>query len=333
MKEHITAMLITALIITLTACNGSADEDRPSSMTDSVNSGSASENMVSIPDDGLSGTQSGGSENDCNDGMYPVTATCNGEECVFWNVRGVYGETEIPDFHCDAVDAEGSVRPIQITPIGLESIILETHTFGDYTINLVGEYVRSDNENFPDTIYARDFYVEIENDKLPSSDNDRKISYAPTILGQSPFKPEYRIFPDRIGNYLDIYDMEYPIIAMRYYLDDAPEYVDADITETIKFAMILPNRSSAVSLSGSYEAGVGIVYNADLLNKVQIVTNSETVSDRPSALCKSDVFKAANGKTLVDEAAGIKYSFDFAAIPLSSGFSYELLAVEKLDRS
>ncbi len=335
MNKKITAIITTAFILAaFTACEISVPESQsniqaPSSAesddtdsSDDKNSALSTDNSPGEPNDDISEDLSG-------DDAYPVTATCRGTECYYADMEGIYGETEIPNIPCDKVDAQGSVRPIQVTPIGLEKMIFETHTFGDYTVKLVGQYVRTDKENFPGTIYARELYIEIENENSPLSGNDGKIFFAPTILGQGIFKPEYRVFPDRIGTYLDIYDLEYPIVAMRYYLDDTPEYVADDITETVRFAMILPNRNSAVSLTGNCEAGLGIVYNTKLPDKVEIVTNSETVSGWPSVLCGNDI-KIADKKTLIDETAGIKYSFDFSDIPALGNFSYERLTIEKI---
>jgi len=335
MKKAITAFLTTALILlALTACENGAPES-PSDVggvsTSSTNSDSGSSTAQS---DDSSSTQNGDSSSTQVDSspaedMYPVKATSNGADCVFVDERGVYGETEIPDIHCDKVDLQGSVRPIEVTPIGLESMVFETRTFGDYTVKLVGSYVRTDKENFPDTIYARSLWIEIENEKAPISENSRKTYCAPTILGQSVFKPEYRLFPDRIGSYLDIYDMEYPIIAMRYFLDDKPEYIAEDITRAVKFVMIIPKRNETADILAACAPGLGIVYNEELSNGLQTVTNKEAVSGWPSAVCAADEFKVIDEKTLVDETAGIKYSFDFSDIPSLGNFSNERLTVEK----
>lgn len=334
MKKQITAMITTAFILAaFTACERSVPESRqdsqaPSSSESGNSSSVADKNVMFSADYSSDDVKNDAADVNSGDGMYPVTATCRGTECYYADIEGVYGETGIPDIPCDNVDAQGSVRPIQVTPIGLESMVFETRTFGDYTVKLVGQYVRTDEENFPGTIYARHLYIEIENEKLPLSGNDGKIFYAPTILGQGVFKPEYRVFPDRIGTYLDIYDLEYPIVAMRYYLDDTPEYVADDISETVRFAMILPNRNSAVSLTGSCEAGLGVVFDTEPSDKVEIVTNSETVSGWPSVLCGNDI-EVVDKKTLIDETAGIKYSFDFSDIPSLGNFSNERLTVEK----
>ncbi|MBP1563351.1 MAG: hypothetical protein J6C38_06505 [Oscillospiraceae bacterium] len=335
MKKKTRAIITAALIpAVFTACEKSVPESQPNSQVSSYSESSdldstADKNVMSSTD-----RSSNNVKNDVNDansdyGLYPVTATCRGAECYYADVEGVYGETEIPDILCDKVDAQGSARPIQVTPIGLEKMIFEVHTFGDYTVKLVGQYVRTDKENFPGTIYARELYIEIENEKSPLSKNDGKIFYAPTILGQGIFKPEYRIFPERIGTYLDIYDMEYPIVAMRYYLDDTPEYVADDISEVVRFAMILPNRNSVISLSGNCKAGLGIVFDTEPSDNVEIVTNSETVSGWPYVLCGNNI-KVSDKKTLIDETARIKYSFDFSDISSLDNFSNERLTVEKL---
>lgn len=332
MKKKIASIITTAFILAaFTACERSVSESQPNiqapSSSESGDSDSAVDKNVS-PDNSTDSSENDISHDESGNAMYPVTATCRGTECYYADIEGVYGETEIPDIPCDNVDAQGSVRPVQVTPIGLESMVFETRTFGDYTVKLVGQYVRTDEKNFPGTIYARHLYIEIENEKSPLSGNDGKIFYAPTILGQGVFKPEYRIFSERIGTYLDIYDLEYPIVAMRYYLDDTPEYVADDISETVRFAMILPNRNSAVSLTGSCEAGLGIVFDTKPSDNVEIVTNSETVSGWPSVLCGNDI-EVADKKTLIDETAGIKYSFDFSDIPSLGNFSNERLTVEK----
>lgn len=331
MKKQITSIVTTALVLTaLTACSNSVSEirtDIQSSASDSADATSSDMQIVR--------TESNPYIGDCAE-PYCTEPSSNNEKCVFLDFRGDYGEVEIPDFHCDRVDQEGSVRPFNRVPIGLESMVFETRTFGDYTIKLVGENVRTDKENFPDTIYARRLYIEIENEKTPMSDNSRKIHYDQTILGQAQFTPEYRLFSSRIGSYLDIYDLEYPVIAMRYYMDDTPEYIDSAITKTVKFAMILPDKNDAVGLTGDIETGLGVVFNPDMTTDMtEIVTNHEDIHASEnrapaSVLFKSDKLKAVDTKTLVDEAAGIRYVFDFTDIPLPGNFSNDRLTVEHI---
>lgn len=332
MKKQITAMITAAFILTaLTACEKNVPESQPDiQSTTSVEPDPPTGNNDPLPDNTSPDTQIGGDTENSSDGsIITEGVTCNGEKCIFIDAEGIYGETEIPDFHCDNVDLQGSTRPIGIEPVGLNTMVFETHEFGGYTIKVIGKYVRTDKEYFPDTIYARYLYIEVETESS-SSDGSNKVSYPSTILG-NPFNPEYRVFPDRIGSYLDIYDMEYPVIAMNYYFDDAPEYVDSEITQMARFAMILPYNNRALGLTGSYEAGLGIVMNEDPPYDIDVITNREYVSGWPYALRKSDELKVVDSKTLVDETFGIKYSFDFPGFsPVGNYSGEECLTVEKI---
>ncbi len=71
-------------------------------------------------------------------------------------------------------------------PIGLESMVFETHTFGDYTIKLVGKHVRTDKENFPGKIFCG-LLAEVEKNGVKISQGSVSSDVTGGVGAQVPF--------------------------------------------------------------------------------------------------------------------------------------------------
>lgn len=131
------------------------------------------------------------------------------------------GETKIPDIVFENTDNEGRANAnipevrekLEQCP---DNVILETHTFGDYTVRLVGDKARTDNANFPGSIYVRALRAEVEKNGEKTEGDGR---YNDTVTYASE-NNEYRLFEDKIGSYIDIYELDNPVIAMRYFYDE-----------------------------------------------------------------------------------------------------------------
>lgn len=239
--------------------------------------------------------------------------------------HGIYDETEIPDIHCENIDEEGCAVPIDgYVPVGLENMEFETHTFGEYVIKLVGYNVRTDKGNFPDRIFAN-LSVEVEKNGIKAA----AFGYNRDITSGSAgaqYQPEQLIIPDKIGNYIDIYDIEYPVIAMRYYCTDNPK---RKVMRAVDFA-VLKDGEWLSGFTGFCEPGCGIDFdfeNYDNFKAINVV-NTEPTRCR-AALFEADEFKVVNEKTLFDETAGITYTFDFTEHPVLHSLPFELYTAEK----
>ena len=237
------------------------------------------------------------------------------ENLPFTEGRFVYGETEIPDFHVVG-DAEGCIRSLENFSRGLESMVLETKTVGDYKVKLVGENVRTDLAYYPDKIFATNYRVEVEKDgKTLGSGHLPK-----SLLGLAQASHEFRFFKDKIGSYLDVYEMKQPVIAMKYYYDDASSVTD--LSKIVTFAMITP-KEQIMMLEGNFGRGIAASYNMSSSSDMkEIVTNAELFAENPDldgtgqwlgahSIFVADKFRIADYKTLVDDEAGIKFTFNF----------------------
>lgn len=248
------------------------------------------------------------------------------ENLPFTEGRFVYGETEIPDFHVEG-DEEGCIRSLENFSRGLESMVLETKTVGDYKVKLVGENVRTDLAYYPDKIFATNYLVEVEKDgktlgsgRLPKS-----------LLGLAQASHEFRFFKDKIGSYLDVYEMKQPVIAMKYYYDDASSVTD--LSKIVTFAMISPEEQMMM-LEGNFGRGIAASYNMSSPSDMkEIVTNAELFAENPDldgtgqwlnahSIFVADKFRIADYKTLVDDEAGIKFTFNFNVYLYHDKYAY-----------
>ncbi len=140
------------------------------------------------------------------------------------------------------------------------------------------------------------------------------------------FHSEEVIIPDKIGSYLDIYDLEYPVIAMRYYFGDNPE---RHVNKFVDF-IVLKDEECLDGFVGFCEPGCGVAYdfeNADGRETINVVNSGFTRCK--GALFDADEFKAVDEKTLVDEVAGITYMFDFTEDRVTHYPPFELYTAEK----
>ena len=238
-------------------------------------------------------------------------------------MTGIYGETEISDIPCGDKDYEGKANVIQESDAlrqCLESMVFETHNFGDYTVKLIGDSVRTDKKNFPGSIYAQKLRIEIGKNGTKTED----MIYNDTLLYQSQFHTEYRLFADKIGSYLDIYKLECPVIAMRYFFDDDPART---VTKAVEFAVIQKDRLCG-GFVGTSAAGTGVTMNPNMdwsdYRTILAPNTSDGERCRLSVFA-ADEFTVIDGKTLTDEEAGIEYTFDFSDPP-----PFELYAAEKI---
>lgn len=239
-------------------------------------------------------------------------------------VTGIYGETEIPDIPCGRIDFEGKASTIEdydVLEQCLNSMVFETHTFGDYTVRLVGDSVRTDKVNFPNSIYTQSLRVEVEKngENIHGSGN-----YSAIVMYVSQFQTEFRLLTDKIGGYLTLYELEEPVIAMRYFFDDNPERT---VTKTVDFVTI-QNNNLCNGFVGVCAKDTGVIINPELdVNNPNtiLVLNQEEGRKCGVSIFAADEFKVIDGKTLVDEKAGIKYTFNFSDLP-----QQELYTTEKI---
>lgn len=215
--------------------------------------------------------------------------------------RFVYGEKEIPDItYPEYKETDGRyIAPMaEGRAHGLESMVFETHTFKDYTVSLVGSYVRTDKEHFPGTIFTQELHIEIEKDgKRLSDEFANSVNYTHPYGGMDT--REFLIYEDQIGDYLDIYDMKNPVIAMRYF---GHEDLEESFRKIVEFTWIENNTFIGGFLGNFVENTGAIVGGGDSL---------QFYSGGQYAIFVADEFKVENENTLVDETAGIKYIFDF----------------------
>ncbi|MDE6732439.1 MAG: hypothetical protein K2J77_06140 [Oscillospiraceae bacterium] len=297
MKKIFTLLLALTLILTsLTACNSGTPVDGPK-----TESPSAESTAISLPESAAPPAESTVIEStDNTSDLTPVE-----------KVVGIYGETDIPDIHITS-DAEGKAISYEEShqlalEQSLDSMIFETHTFGDYTVRLVGDKVRTDNEYFSGYIYAQNLRAEFEKDGI-SLENCRS-GYNEYVIFMSQFAREYRLIPDKIGTYLDFYELEYPVLAMKYYYKDVPGLT---VPQALEFR-VLRNGAVDHSLLGTFDKGIGVPladYNDDN-GILKLKLYDEDGSTSMLSAFSADRFRIADSNTLIDDEAGVKYTFDF----------------------
>lgn len=155
MKKHITKIFAAVLVLCgLTACSdvGEAQPENQSSVTDSAPSDTESTSFD---------TESSSSDAESS---YPESESNDSESEIKPKTVYVYGEAEIPDIPCGDVNFEGKASTMNdhdALEQGLDRMVFETHTFGDYTVKLVGDKVRTDKANFPNSIYVQGLGAEV----------------------------------------------------------------------------------------------------------------------------------------------------------------------------
>lgn len=200
----------------------------------------------------------------------------------------VLGKTEIP-----CVDNYESVQEQ-----ALDSLVFESRSLGDYTVRLVGKMVYKYDQNVTDYVYAKKLCIEVEKDgKLLDS-------FAPNAgyhtLNGTDETPEFKVFADKVGSYLDLYELEQPVIAMRYYFGD-----EQILKKAVQFAVIKDDVVYDDFLSTA-ETGTGVT-----LFQNEFAANVEDNLICFASIFEADKFRVADSTTLVDDKAGIQYVFDF----------------------
>jgi len=306
MKKRISAIISAAIVLgCLSGCSNGAE-------TSDIPSESGKESSSSAPASTASAAESAASDSSesFQTGGYPY---------IFQS--GVYGQAEIPDFPAKNSDKDGCIKELQNFNRGIDSLVIETHTLGDYTVKLVGKFVRTDEEHFPDRLFSEGYEAVVEKDGKTLG----SARFTPNMLGQSLYKHEYRFFKDKIGKYIEIYDLEQPVIAMKYYYDDA-EWL-TDLPKAVMFATVTPE-NEVTYLMGDFGENLAVMWNTDISvdNPKEIVTNSDITAENPyksdddkesvrraqAGVFSADEFKVADKNTLVDDKAGIRFSFDFS---------------------
>lgn len=294
MKKQIAALFaITFLIAALTGCSGSTTSLETSNISSDYSLTSSKQ------ESSASGTDSADKEKEI--------------------VRVNYGEAEIPDIPYEKITEEGSaIFVADDEPISgaLDAVIFETHTAGDYTLTLVGEKVRTDLANFPDKIFAKSLYIEVAKDGKIIENGKSVIRDESTGTSNASF--ECFIIKDKIGNYVDLYKMEKPVVASRYfYPNDGREvksvvsfgYIDKDRLydkllgiHAPKTGIVIDTKPGLTLNDGSGE------YNQVFGNVKDIAVDGDLTW---CSITASDELDVVDGKMLKDDAAGIKYIFNF----------------------
>ncbi len=308
-KTLASILTLSLILCSLTACQEGGAENLPGAQG-SVTDSTVSDNDNSSSDPESSSSDPESSSTNKGDDSAPESSDSTPDEP---KEMGIYGETEIPDIPCGDPDYEGKANTMSnhdALEQCLDSMVFETHTYGEYTVKLVGESVRTDKKNFPDSIYTQGLHVEVEkNGKEIEAFNNYGSLY---LQYGTQYHLEYRLFTDKIGSYLDLYDLDTPVIAFRYFFDEDP---GREVTKTVSFAMIWNDKLYA-KLVGTTVKGTGIEFNPD--SDLYPITDTKKVLSLTTSggldievLFAADEFKIADGKTLIDEKAGIKYTFDF----------------------
>ncbi len=237
----------------------------------------------------------------------------------------LYGQTEIPDIPCGYTDYEGKAGVSADNPAlqqtlkeALDSMIFETVKYGDYTVNLVGDTVRTDKANFPTSIYTQNLHVEVRKD---GKRLEGKGAYSSNMNYLSPNYTEYILYSDKIGSYIDVYGLEVPVIAMRYYFNDDGR----EVTRSVDFATI-QNDEVCDGFIGVCDAGTGVELNAETTNyKDVLVINKSNYTKCRTSIFSADEFSVVNDNQLLDSELNITYNFNFSDSPATDLYSTKVL--------
>lgn len=230
----------------------------------------------------------------------------------------VYGETDIPEFSGSSFREDGRLTLMAYHDEDyidkcLDKMVFETHVVGDYTLRLTGETVR-ENPDFPDRIFVQQPRVEVEKNGVKF---EHGAGFGSIVIAVNQ-SVEYVLYKDKIGSYVDMYELDAPVIAVHYFYDEP-----TDIKSTVNFVPLYNGEVWDGSV-GVCEAGTGLNMNEDTSARIPVMVNKEQSKCRV-ALCSGGKFTVIDGKTLADEAVGIKYTFDFQDEP-----QFEFFTAEKL---
>lgn len=311
MKKQITAIVTAAVILTnLTACGNSGGGI---SQSDQSYSSDESSHSGEDPESSGEGGDSQGTDADSDSDASGVPGNNSGGEI---KTRYIYGDVEIPDLPDLSEGEEGRahtwegyldqdryIEKSKEFDRCLDSMVFETHTLGEYTVSLVGDKVRTDSEKFPGYIFIQHFRAEVEKNGEHIGD----IYDGEWLIYLPQFGEEHRLHVDKIGDYIDIYDLEVPVIALRYWFDDDPRRPVTKCVSFTAFTDVPYSRSLFV------ENGIGVTFSPIAPNS-PYDRLAPTEADGDTILWSifgSDEFKVVDKNTLLDEEAGIEFTFDF----------------------
>ncbi len=316
MKKRLTAIITVAIILAnLTACSNSSGDisqsDQSYSSNENSQNGENSENSDG-GSDSRSNSETPESSESGDDPANPDSGQSNEIK-----TRYVYGDVEIPDLPDLSEGEEGRANTLEgyldkdryiekskEFERCLDSMVFETHTLGEYTVRLVADKVRTDSVNFPGYIFVQHPTAEIEKngERIGEITHDGWINYT------AQFGTEYRFHANKIGDYVDIYDLEVPVVALRYWFDDDPRRL---VTKCVRFATVTEPYNGHI---GSVEDGIGVMINTNI-NKAfpfdYLAPSDGTAQTGYWSIFGSDEFKVVDKNTILDEKAGIEFTFDF----------------------
>lgn len=240
MKKHI-FVIITAILVggSFTACvdcsvpNGNFEDSEDQSLVNSSdNSGSSGGDLQS------SGFDSSSNSWDNDVRSEPAE-----------KVRVIYGETEIPNVSTSGLKFGTDTTYDQC----IDSMVFETHELGDYKISLVGTHVWIDTEVSSDKILTNGLEIEVEKNGV-KLEGSGLTSYKHEIWLGVPQYVTHTIIEDKIGSYLDVYDMDVPVIEMKYYFDSD---ISNAVNKVLMFATIQDGKIWSLFI-GKCEEGTGL---------------------------------------------------------------------------
>ncbi len=307
MKKQLTTIIALALILgSLTACGertgAGAQPGDQSSVTDSSVHDTENSSTDLSSESTTSETTESGESSDVDDPPKSKPKTV-----------GIYGQTEIPDIPLGDISVEGRASELtdqEALEQCLDSMVFETHTFGEYTIKLVGDRVRTDKANFPGSIFVGTLRVEVMKNGEKINKNECYYTGGGMLTYVELFQTELILLSDKIGSYLDLYELENPVIAMRYYFN---ENDGREVTKAVGFATIGDDEVYN-PLQCQCDKGTGITFGANLDPHIPATKLGFNLEDEVCLISRfaADKFRIADNKTLVDDEAGIKYTFDFS---------------------
>lgn len=293
MKKQILAAITAALILTsITACKESDPENRPGDQgfSEADNSTLTSAEIPSSAENESSSNDSS-SDNSSADSE-PVK-----------EVKVVFDKTKIPDIQGPL--SESSLQP-------LESMVFEIYKYGDYTVSLIGEDVRTNKELFPERIMTSALRIEVEKNGVILGEG---AGYLNQFACGEQF-PTLTLFEDKLGSYISLYDMEVPVIAMKYYFHESDP---TDVEKALMFVTI-QNEEVGYGFVGATYDPIGV----EITGKISESAAMNGEKHRyPVFIFGSEEFEVVDGQTLVDKEAGIKYTFDFSDPTLFERYTAE----------
>lgn len=282
MKKQLTAILTSALLLcSLTACKDSAGGGQGDN---------SSQNDVSQCSSDLSNSSADNSSSENSSDK--INGSAFDKDTLY-----VYGEVEIPTLSSsDVIDSKDKT---------IGQMLIETQTVGDYTLKLIGKNVYHGDELSDDCFYALELDVQVEKDGKLLKTEDDDNHYQHGLIGPAAPLEVFKVYSSRIGTYLDLYELEKPVIAMRYYMDES----DLLVKEAVSFGIIIDD-VTYFGFNTMADAQTCVTMPYDESRKQNNVPNPEDNWIGWWSLCSQDKFTTEDNHTLVDNELGIKYVFD-----------------------